>query len=230
LEVGAAPVYEGTTFVSLRALAEALCPGAEVSWEEDRAVVRYGDMTLSAQPGDTALLYNNERMELGVPIRFEDWRTLVPLRPLCALLGVEVTWDASTGAVALTRSQETTYSQEDLYWLSRIISAESQGESWEGKIAVGNVVLNRVASADFPNTIYDVIFDDRWGGQFAPVRNGTIYDEPTEESVQAAIACLAGANTVGDSLYFLAPDLTSDHWTMDNRTYVTTIGAHWFYE
>ena len=46
---------------------------------------------------------------------------------------------------------------------------------------MGNVVLNRVASPDFPDTIYGVIFDDRWGGQFEPVRNGTVYQEPTED-------------------------------------------------
>ena len=95
---------------------------------------------------------------------------------------------------------------------------------------MGNVVLNRVKSPDFPDTIYGVIFDDRWGGQFEPVRNGTVYDEPTAESVEAARLCLEGVNTAGDSLYFLAPHLTDNHWTMENRTYVTTIGCHWFYQ
>ena len=50
-----------------------------------------------------------------------------------------------------------------------------------------------------------------------------------QESVRAAMACLEGENTVGDSLYFLAPELTDNHWTMENRPYVTPIGAHWFY-
>ncbi|UQT50756.1 cell wall hydrolase [Flavonifractor plautii] len=48
-------------------------------------------------------------------------------------------------------------------------------------------------SPDFPDTIYGVIFDDRWGGQFTPVRNGTIYQEPTEQSIQAAKLCLEGS-------------------------------------
>ena len=109
------------------------------------------------------------------------------------------------------------------------ISAESRGEALLGQIAVGNVVLNRAASADFPNTIYSVIFDSRWGGQFEPVRNGTIYDAPAPSSIVAAKLCLEGANAVGDSLYFLAPALTSNHWAMNQRTYVTTIGCHWFY-
>ena len=107
------------------------------------------------------------------------------------------------------------YNREDkLYWLSRIISAESRGEPLEGQIAVGNVVLNRVDSPDFPDTIYGVIFDDRWGGQFTPVRNGTIYQEPTEQSIQAAKLCLEGVNVAKDSLYFLAPALTNNHWIL----------------
>jgi len=227
LDLGDTPVYESTTFVPLRGLVQAVLPSADLQWEEDRAVARAEGLTLTAQPGDSALVRNGSRVELSQPVRLEEGRTLVPLRPLAELLGLAVHWDPDTGAVSLT-----TVSHEDdqLYWLSRIISAESQGECWEGKIAVGNVVLNRVASPDFPDTIYGVIFDDRWGGQFEPVRNGTVFQEPTAESVRAAQACLAGENVAGDSLYFLAPELTDNHWTMENRTWVTTIGAHWFYE
>ena len=86
------------------------------------------------------------------------------------------------------------------------------------------------SSADFPDTIYGVIFDDRWGGQFTPVRNGTIYQEPSARSVEAARLCLSGANTAGESLYFLAPALATNHWVMENRTHVVTIGSHWFYK
>ncbi len=229
LDVGAAPVYDNTTYVSLRAVSQALCPEVSVSWEEDRAVVRSADVTLTAQPGDAVLLHNGETVPLNGTVLLEKGRTLVPIRPLAALLGAEVSWSAATGVVSLHTQAGQSWSDDDLYWLSRIISAESQGECWDGKIAVGNVVLNRVASPDFPDTIYSVIFDPRWGGQFEPVRNGTIYNEPTPESVRAARACLEGANTVGESLYFLAPALTDNHWTMDSRTYVTTIGSHWFY-
>ncbi len=94
---------------------------------------------------------------------------------------------------------------------------------------MGNVILNRMKSSEFPNSIYGVIFDDRWGGQFQPVRNGTVYDAPTAESVLAARLCLEGANVVGESLYFFAPALTSDRWIAQNRTFVAVIGAHHFY-
>ena len=227
LNTGDALIYENTTFVPLRNVIQELLPGSAVWWEDGRAAVQAEGISLTAQPGDNALVYNGSRVDLPQSVRLEAGRTLVPIRPLATLLGLEVNWDPATGEVALTTPGDE---HDELYWLSRIISAESQGECWEGKIAVGNVVLNRVASPDFPDTIYGVIFDDRWGGQFEPVRNGTVYYEPTAESVRAAVACLAGANEVGDSLYFLAPELTDNHWTMENRTFVTTIGAHWFYK
>lgn len=156
------------------------------------------------------------------------------MRVLAEALGATVDWNPATGVVSVNGGGSATtqpdYNREDkLYWLSRIISAESRGEPLEGQIAVGNVVLNRVDSPDFPDTIYGVIFDDRWGGQFTPVRNGTIYQEPTEQSIQAAKLCLEGVNVAKDSLYFLAPALTNNHWIMENRTHVMTIGAHWFY-
>lgn len=231
LPVGETPVYQGTTYVPLRAMLEALCPQAQISWEHGQAVVRWDGNLLTARPGENFLLHNGSRISMEMPVRLEEGRTLVPLRPLCALFGIQVDWFSGTSVAALTslESVQPSYREDELYWLSRIISAESQGECWEGKIAVGNVVLNRVRSREFPDTIYGVIFDDRWGGQFEPVRNGTVYRTPTEESVRAAVACLNGENTVGDSLYFLAPALTNNHWTMENRDYVTTIGAHWFY-
>ena len=87
------------------------------------------------------------------------------------------------------------YSEEDLYWLARIISAESRGEPLEGQIAVGNVVLNRVDSDNYPDTIKEVIFDRNHGVQFEPVENGTVYDDPTPTSVLAAKLALEGAWT-----------------------------------
>ena len=230
LDAGETPIYENTTFVSLRSLIQTLSPDSSVWWEDGQAVAKTRELTLSAQPGDDALVCNGHRVELWQSVRLEEGRTLVPIRPLAGLLGLEVTWVPSTGEVALTTSEASEDPRDELYWLSRIISAESQGECWEGKIAVGNVVLNRVKSPDFPDTIYGVIFDERWGGQFEPVRNGTIYNDPTPESVRAAQACLEGVTVLEDGLYFLAPQLTENHWIMENRGYITTIGVHWFYQ
>ena len=67
------------------------------------------------------------------------------------------------------------YDAGELYWLSRIICAESGAESMSGQIAVGNVILNRVRSGSFPNTVEGVIFDRKDAVQFEPVSNGRVY-------------------------------------------------------
>lgn len=124
----------------------------------------------------------------------------------------------------------TNYTDDDLYWLSRIIHAEASGESFTGKVAVGNVILNRVKSSDFPNTIYNVIFE-YYGNipQFSPVAEGTIYNTPSQESIQAAKDALNGARPVGNSTYFFNPDKAAGTWIVSNKTYVTKIGGHAFY-
>ncbi|WP_207707723.1 cell wall hydrolase [Alkaliphilus serpentinus] len=119
---------------------------------------------------------------------------------------------------------------EDLYWLSRIIHAEAQGEPYIGKVAVGNVVLNRVKSSIFPNTIKGVVFDKQHGyTQFSPVIDGTIYNNPSQESIEAAKAALKGERPVGDALYFLNPTKSTNFWILENRKYSMTIGDHDFY-
>jgi len=121
------------------------------------------------------------------------------------------------------------YNSTDLYWLSRIISAEAKGEPLTGQIAVGNVVLNRTRSAAFPNTVKDVIFDKKYGVQFSPVANGTIYQAPSESAVMAAKICLEGYSLSSRILYFFNPSLASGAWISATRPYIMTIGNHKFY-
>ena len=121
------------------------------------------------------------------------------------------------------------YNSTDLYWLSRIISAEAKGEPLAGQIAVGNVVLNRTRSTAFPNTVKDVIFDKKYGVQFSPVANGTIYQTPSESAVMAAKICLEGYSMSSRILYFFNPSLTSGAWISATRPYIMTIGNHKFY-
>ena len=131
----------------------------------------------------------------------------------------------SSGKETLQESQ----ADEDLYWLSRIISAESRGEPLLGQIAVGNVILNRVADASYPNSVKEVIFDRTHGVQFTPTVNGAIHQEPEPCSVLAAALALNGANIVGDSLYFFSPAQSAGNWITANRPYYTTIGGHQFH-
>lgn len=131
----------------------------------------------------------------------------------------------SRGTVA--RSIDST----DLYWMSRIIHAESEAESYQGKIAVGNVIMNRVKSKEFPNTVKGVIFEYYKGiPQFSPVEEGTIYNNPGRESIEAAKDALNGVRPVGTATYFFNPDKSKAQWIVDNKTYVMRIDNHVFYQ
>lgn len=230
-----APVFaqDGTTYVPLRAAAERLgC--TQVSWNGETAIVTGPNLILTARPGDQWLEANGRCFYVPGGVQVRDGSVMVPLRALAAAMGGTVSWDAASGVARADAGrgapESAQWDEEDLYWLARIISAESRGEPFEGQLAVGTVILNRVASDAFPNSVYDVIFDRRWGvTQFTPVSNGTVYDEPARESVAAAKLVLEGVRAAGESLYFLAPAQAQNAWATQNRPYVTTIGGHQFY-
>jgi N-acetylmuramoyl-L-alanine amidase len=92
---------------------------------------------------------------------------------------------------------------------------------------VGGVIINRIASPIFPDTVYDVLFDRRYGIQFTPAYSGAIYCTPTEECVIAAKIALDGGNTAGDALYFAS---TTHCWAARSRPFEMEIGNHYFYE
>lgn len=160
----------------------------------------------------------------------------VPVRSIAKAYGAEVVWDGNTRSVDLYSGDSSGithgnsfYREDEVYWLARIIHAEANGEPMDGKIMVGNVILNRVASDEFPNTIYSVIFDTEYGVQFTPTANGTIYNTPNEESIIAAKICLDSYYISRSAMYFLNPALATSFWVPNNRPYLTTIGSHDFY-
>ncbi|HYF84616.1 MAG TPA: cell wall hydrolase [Clostridia bacterium] len=133
-----------------------------------------------------------------------------------------------TAATAAARG--TSYTATDLYWLSRIIHAEAEAEPYTGKVAVGDVILNRVKSSLFPNTIKGVIFEYYKGiPQFSPVADGTIYNTPNADSIKAAKAAMSGTSVVGSATYFFNPDKSEGTWIVENKTLVKRIGDHVFY-
>ena len=229
---GVSYLENGVTAVPLRTLLDA-AGGWTVAWDgaNGLAVAYQPGRTVSMRPGERVLWVNDRCHAVPSAVYVENGRTYVPVRALCNALGWQVRWDSALGGAAVaTGRQAESWSEEDLYWLSRVISAESRGESLAGQMAVGHVVMNRVASPEFPNTIREVVFDKKDGVQFEPVSNGTIYDEPTAQSVAAAKAVLSGSESVvGDCLYFYAPALSQGTWIRQNRTYYTTIGCHRFY-
>lgn len=218
---------QGVTYVPLRTLLDQL-GGWTVSWDSraKEAVAVSGGQRLTADPdGDTVTL-GSKRYSGRVYV--ENGRTYIPLRTVSAALGGSVEWDRWLGGAAVT-SAGADHDAVELYWLSRIISAESRGEPMKGQMAVGNVVLNRVRSREFPDTIPGVVFDRVDGVQFEPVENGTVYQAPTAASLEAARRVLSGEVVLADALYFYAPALSQGTWINGNREYLTTIGCHRFY-
>ena len=122
-------------------------------------------------------------------------------------------------------------SAEYQYWLPRIIAIETVDEPMAGKIGVGNVILNRVKSPRYPDTIYRVLYDNNTGVQFAPATTGALKAKlEDEESRIAACLIYEGYNTVGDSLFFANPENNGDYWFRTNCILVVTIGRHEFFK
>ena len=94
---------------------------------------------------------------------------------------------------------------------------------------MGNVVLNRVRSSQFPNTVKGVIFDTKYGTQFSPVSSGTIYLAPTASAIRAAKICLEGYSLSTKMIYFYNPSIATSSWIGRTRPYIMTIGNHKFY-
>ena len=233
---GQGRIINSVTYVPLRAFCDAL-GGADISWDQSTrtAKVSAPGVTVYAKQGALYLMANDRYFYTVEPIANIEGSLFVPIRPLAKAFGLELRWDDSLRAVLLESggkkpvSGSSFYKSDEVLWLARIIHAEAAGEPFNGKIAVGNVVLNRVKSPQYPNTIYGVIFDRKHGTQFSPVSYGTIYNTPSLESTIAAKISLEGYTLSEDALFFMNPKLATTSWISQNRPYLFTIGNHLFY-
>jgi N-acetylmuramoyl-L-alanine amidase len=224
-----------TTYIPLRSIANAL--GGEVEWNNvtRSAEVKAQGVSMTVMNYGSSICANGRYLYIENGVKNIGDRIMVPVRSISKVFGAKVEWIGETRKVMITSGgspilpADEFYDKDELYWLSRIISAESAGEPLEGQIAVGNVVLNRVSSGEYPGSIYGVIFDRNYGVQFEPVLNGTVYNSPSDSSVIAAKICLEGTNVIEDSLYFFNPQTAQSFWIERNRTYIRTIGNHVFY-
>ncbi len=236
-EAGKAKIVNGLTYVPLRAFCDAM-GACEVTWnpESGTATIKAEGLFITAAKGEEYITANGRCLFSASPNFIgEDNRLYVPIRPIAKAYGAEVTWNEAECAAVVgaptgpIESADTFYNQSDLYWLSRIISAESCGEPLLGQIAVGNVVLNRMDIPGYPQTVYGIVFDNRYGVQFTPTVTGTIYQTPYDISVVAAKICLEGFSLSKDMVFFLNPSIASSLWTVYNCTHIMTIANHAFY-
>ena len=236
--IGDGFMLDGMTYVPMLAFCEAmLMTDFEASWDQELGLVslRAEDVDISMKLSDNYIVANGRYLYLADGAFNVNGTIMAPIRELARIFNVEVIWNDDSFSIDIDTSNvepiapgDEFYDEESLYWLSRVISSEAGGEPLDGKIGVGNVVLNRVNddSGAFEDTIKRVIFQI---GQFAVTETGAIYLDPNEESVIAAKLCLEGYNTVGDSKYFLNPEISSSKWFQKYKTYVMTISDHDFY-
>ncbi len=120
----------------------------------------------------------------------------------------------------------TTGSTPDIQLMARAINGEARGEPYEGQVAVGAVILNRVKSSKFPNTIAGVIYQS---SAFTAVADGQINQPIAENSTvyKAAQDALNGWDPTGGALYYFNPDTATNAWIW-SRPYIKTIGKHRF--
>lgn len=142
-----------------------------------------------------------------------------------AALGMNDSYNVLKKEYAVTgESVPSGYTSTDLYLLAKCIYAEGRGEPYIGQVAIGAVVLNRVKSNDFPNTVSGVIYQK---GAFTAVADGQINLEPDSTAYNAAQDAMNGWDPSYGCLYYYNPAVATSSWIF-NRSTVTVIGRHVF--
>lgn len=236
--IGQGYLVNGVTYVPMRAFCEAMLKtefDAEWNQEDESVYLCTEGLEISMTLADRYLEANGRYLYLGDGAYNINGTIIAPIRELARIFCLDVEWDHSewsieidTSDISIIEHGDIYYANFDLYWLSRVINAESGGEPLEGRIGVGNVVLNRVAdqSGYWKDTIKGVIFQP---GQFAVVESTGVYLQPNEGSVVAAKICLEGYKTVGESKFFFNPKNSGSSWLKDIGTFYISIANHDFY-
>ena len=223
-----------TVYVGLRSFASAIGASVKYTASTKTSVMTMNGLTLSVTDGCFTVYANSRPLfSLNGAVLMNNGKMYLPIEHLSKAVGLRLSVSGRTatlsGSVAPLMSAERYYREDEVLWLARIIHAESRGEPLIGQIAVGNVVLNRVRSKDYPNTIYGVIFDRKYGVQFSPILDGSIYNTPCYTCVLAAKICLEGFDLSEGALFFLEPEHSTSSWIPKNRPFLFSIGAHDFY-
>ncbi len=116
------------------------------------------------------------------------------------------------------------FTESEISLLARIISAESRGEPYEGQVAVGAVILNRIDHPSFPNTLAGVIYQP---SAFTCVTDGQINENVSDSAKKAAQDALNGWDPTGGAIYYYNPAKTTNKWIY-SRPVISTIGKHKF--
>ena len=121
-------------------------------------------------------------------------------------------------------TSSSTYNNNDVYLLAKLVHSEARGETYKGQVAVAAVVLNRVKDSRFPNTIAGVIYQP-WA--FTAVNDGQFNLEPNSTAYQAAKDAMNGWDPTYGAVYYYNPKTATSSWIRNTKT-VCTIGQHVF--
>ncbi|MCA0970326.1 spore cortex-lytic enzyme [Halobacillus litoralis] len=116
------------------------------------------------------------------------------------------------------------YSQNDIQLMANAVYGEARGEPYVGQVAVAAVIINRVASSSFPNSVSGVIFEPR---AFTAVSDGQIWLTPNETAKEAVIDALNGWDPSGEAMYYFNPNTATSSWIW-SRPQIKQIGKHIF--
>lgn len=219
-----AELHGGTSYVPFYGATLTLRPDAQIIWEDGQFIATAHDFTMTARIGDPYIQINGRYLYLPGGVKgWEDGTALVPARALATALGAWIGWNGRVefgyGGVPLTEEGRP-YDDETLDLVARVIQHESGNQPFRGKMAVGNVILNRVNDPAFPDTVYDVLFQKN---QFPGATDAV----PTEEAILAARLCLEGGNVVPNAFWFNGAGIPC--WASYNKSLIEVIGDHAFY-
>ena len=125
-------------------------------------------------------------------------------------------------------TQQLYITGNDIDLMAKLVSAESIGEPYTGKVAVASVVLNRAIDPHFPNSIREVIFQKN---AFSCVRNGQINAVANQDCYDAVYDAIKGADPTNDALFFYNPTIATCNWMKETqKVNQTTIGHHTFFQ
>ena len=223
-----------TTYLPLESIGAVLGYETEsdFNYETNTLTVKVEDIEITVCRDDEYMSANGRYFYLPDGYMEIGGAAVVPIEAIEKIFTLEANWDAEleaydldTANKALLVSGDEFYDEDDLYWMSRIITYESGNQPVAGQIGVGNVVMNRVESSRFKNTVKDVIFQQ---GQFSPVATGAIYLDPYEISTICAKMVFEGYNTVGEALFF-QQGRYGNNWISQNTRFVINIADHNFF-
>ncbi len=218
----------GTVYVPVRALCESL--GATVEWEE-------ATETATVTKDGVALNFSETNPSMYKAIMYKD-SFFTPVRIIAESFGFNVDWDNKLYSVHITMDGYTipqayvdaaAFSDDDVILLAKLIYAESGYCTFAEQLGIGGVIMNRIKSSSYPNTISGVIYDTKWSVQFPPAFDGSLDRDPSGMSIIAAKCVMHGTNVVGGSIGFTYTGDT-ESWITQNMTLVVAFDSISFYK